>query len=154
MKALADVFAAAQQPSLEWEGETAYAVYEIVPAPEALVVRFLKAAAAPVQGLTLKATGASLVVNEVEASEIVLWRDTAPDEVIVRVRPAPGNSVRLKVWNVWRATMGGVEVTQAWLGNAGMRVEAVDPERRILLRCSDGQGPVDFTDLEVSLTLL
>lgn len=150
-KGLAEIFAAAQAPCIDWEGEPAYAIYEMTPAPDGLVVEFLNAANSPVQGLTLKARGGILEVNGVEASEMLLWHDTAPRKVSVRVRPENGKRVSLKLWNVWRGVMGGSDVTQAWLGNAGMRIDQKDKE--LMLRCSDGEGPVDFGDLEVRVTI-
>lgn len=56
-QALADLFADAQSPQLVWDGEMAYAIYEVSPAPETLTVEFLNAINAPVQGLTLKVNG-------------------------------------------------------------------------------------------------
>ena len=139
-EALADKFAKAQNPQIEWEGATAYAIYEISPAPDDVVVEFPKAAGAPVQGLTLKANGGMLVVNDVEAPEVLLWRDTAPSRVPIRVKREPGKKVTLKFWNIWRGRMGGVDVTQAWLGNSGMRIERSADGKELLLRCSDGEG--------------
>lgn len=150
-EALADIFASAQAPCINWEGEPAYAIYEMTPAPEGLVVEFLSATDMPVQGLTIKAGGAVLEINGAEASEMLLWRDTAPAKVSVRVKPELGKRVTLKIWNIWRGSMGGVEVTQAWLGNAGMRIYRDGKE--LLLRCSDGEGPVDFSDLEARVII-
>ena len=152
-EALADTFAAAQAPKIDWDGEPAYAIYEITPAPEGVVVEFLNATDMPVQGLTLKANGGVLVINDVEAPEILLWRDTAPSSVSVSVKREPGKKVTLKLWNIWRGSMGGVDVTQAWLGNAGMRIEQAADGKELLLRCSDGEGPVDFGDLVARLII-
>ncbi|MDQ4419542.1 hypothetical protein OOT33_03695 [Sphingobium sp. DEHP117] len=153
IEALADMFATAQAPQIVWEGKPVYAIYEIIPAPNGVIVEFLSATAVPVQGLTLKASGGVLVVNGVEAPEMLLWCDTAPDTVVVQVKQEPGKKVVLKLWNIWRGNMGGVDVTQAWLGNAGMRIECSQGGRELLLRCSDGEGSVDFGDLEARVTI-
>ena len=150
---LADVFAAAQAPQVDWEGASAYAIYEINPAPENVVVEFLSATAAPVQGLTLKVIGGVLVFNDVEAREMLFWRDTAPSHVPVRVKREPGKKTTLKLWNIWRGNVSGVGVTQAWLGNSGMRIERSVEGKELLLRCSDGEGPIDFGDLEARLVI-
>ena len=149
-KALADMFADAETPRLDWEGEPAYAIYEI-PAPNAFDVEFLSSTNLPTQGLALKAYGGVLQVNGVAAEEMVLWRDTAPNRVPVKVKSEAAREVTLKIWNVWRCNVGGHQVTQAWLGNAGMRVKHVGALLR--LNCSDGEGSVNFNDLAVRLTV-
>lgn len=151
-EALADLFANAQTPQLEWEGAPAYAIYEVIPAPESVTVEFLNAINAPVQGLTLKVSGGVLEVNGTEAQEMLLWHDTAPDKVIVRVKRESGAKATVKLWNIWRGSIGGVDVSQAWLGNAGMRIEQSGDGKQLLLRCSDGEGPVEFNNLEVRVT--
>jgi hypothetical protein len=148
MDMLSDLFAEAQGPIVQWDGESAFAVYELPCVPEQLVVEFVGAKESPVQGLRLKIRGGLLVVNEVGTDDLLLWRDTAPDRVLVHVEPHRGVKLSLKVWNIWR---GGLDVVQAWLGNAGMRVELSSDGGRIDLRCSDGIGPVTFDDLEVRL---
>ena len=81
---------------------------------------------------------------------MVLWTDTAPKNVSVRLKRLGRRQVNLKIWNVWRDKIGGHDVTQAWIGNAGMRAERYG--NQLILRCSDGVGPVNFADLEVRLT--
>ena len=153
-EALADMFVAAQAPQIAWEGQPAYAIYEVAPVPDSVIVEFLGATESPVQGLTLKVSGGVLEVNGVEAAEMLLWHDTAPGKVTVRVKREAGKKAALKLWNIWRGSMGGVDVTQAWLGNAGMRIDQSGGGRELLLCCSDGEGPVDFDDLEARITLV
>lgn len=149
-KALADLFASAQAARVDWDGAPAYAIFEMDQPPEAVTVEFLSSVQIPVQGLTLKLSGGTLEINGSKGPEMILWSDTVPERVGVRVLSTAATTVTLKIWNTWRATMGGVDVTQAWLGNAGMRVDRHGNE--VLLRCSDGEGPVDFRDLEVRIT--
>lgn len=149
-KALADIFADARASCLEWDGEPAYAIYEMA-APSAFDVEFFSATDTPIQGLTLKVYGGVLAIDGVEAPEMVLWRDTAPDRVPVTVRPEPRLNPRLKIWNVWRGNVGGHYVTQAWLGNAAMRVD--QSKCGLSFRCSDGEGPVNFGDLTTKITI-
>lgn len=148
-EALADIFATAQAPQIDWDGEPAYAIYEIEPAPDDVTVEFLSAIESPVQGVTLKVAGGVLEINGVEAPEMVLWHDTAPEKVLARVKRDRGRTGVLKIWNVWRGNMGGVDVTQAWLGNSGMRINRTVDGKELHMRCSDGEGPVNFEDLEV-----
>lgn len=149
-KALNELFASAQSARIDWDGEPAFAIFEMNQPPEAVTVEFLSAAQMPVQGLTLKLIGGALEINGSKGPEMNLWSDTVPDRVVVRVLPTAAKTVTLKIWNTWRATMGGVDLTQAWLGNSGMRVDRHGNE--VLLRCSDGEGPVDFRDLQVRIT--
>lgn len=148
---LSDLFAKAQSPVVQWDGEPAFAILELAHVPERLVLEFVRAKESPVQGLRLKIRGGLLVVNDVTTDELLLWRDTAPERVIVKVERRRGARLSLKVWNVWR---GGLDTVQAWLGNAGMRVASSSDGGWIDLRCSDGIGPATFDDLEVRLILV
>jgi hypothetical protein len=150
---LADLFTSAKSPKIDWNGEPAYAIYEIIPAPNSVIVDFLKATSSPVQGLILKAQNALLEVAGSRMPEVVLWRDTAPDRIAVRVEPKLGKKASLKLWNVWRISTGGVQVMHAWLGNSGMRIDKSVDGKELYLRCSDGEGPVDFGDIEIRLSI-
>jgi len=137
---LSEAFAEAQTSIVEWEGEPAYAIFEFK-ARDHFSVRFLNSKQLPVQGLRVKSTNSSLVVNGNEAAEMIFWADTAPEHIDVHIRPS-GAEATLKIWNVWR---GGMNVTQAWTGNAGMRVRQSPTVIRLL--CSDGRGRAGFDDL-------
>jgi hypothetical protein len=145
---LSELFEAARAPVVEWEGAPLHGLYQFDDSPEEMQIEFLKAESSPVQGLSLGIEGGVLSVNGIEAEDMVLWHDTAPITVSVRVIAKPNEKPILKMWNVWRA---GRDVTQAWLGNAGMRIE--ETGNQLLLRCSDGEGPIDFSNLEVRVTL-
>lgn len=150
-KPISKLFEEARSPCVEWEGAPLYGVYEIF-APDSLEVEFLSSVGVPVQGLTLKAYGGIVEIEGVEAREMLLWCDTAPPKVSVRIKSEPGEETILKIWNVWRGKVGGSDVTQAWLGNAGMRIN--QQGNQIFLCCSDGEGPVDFGNLNARITLL
>jgi hypothetical protein len=149
-KPISDLFGEAQSACVEWEGGPLYGVYELE-APDAFDVEFLSFASKPVQGLNLTVYDGLLEIEGVEGRTMLLWHDTAPPVVPVIVKPAKGKKTILKIWNVWRGKVGGVDVTQAWLGNAGMRIDQV--ANQLTLHCSDGEGPVDFGDLQVRVTL-
>jgi hypothetical protein len=151
-KPISKLFEEAQSTRVEWEGGPLYGLYEIS-GPSSLLIEILRSKPTPVQGLTLKAYGGVLRINDVEAPEMLIWADTVPDRVTVSFRPWEGREAKVKIWNVWRGKMGGVDVTQAWLGNAGMRIETATEGKELLFRCSDGEGPVDFGDLEVRVTI-
>ncbi|WP_199433781.1 hypothetical protein [Qaidamihabitans albus] len=148
-ESLSDLFATAQSPVVEWNGEQILALYEFDRIPDMITVDLLAAKKYPVQGLKMKIHNGLLKVNDVESRDLVLWRDTRPDQVAVRITKS-GARTSLKFWNVWR---GGLGVTQAWLGNSAMRVRRGDTGDVLLVSCSDGQGDADFDDLQVRLTV-
>jgi hypothetical protein len=139
---LSELFQAAKAPVVYWENTPLYGLYEFETVPDELRIKFISAACSPVQGLSLSIEEGALVVNEIEAKDMVFWRDTAPDEIVVQIFAKPERKSGLKLWNVWRV---GADVTQAWIGNAGMRVE--HDVNKMLFRCSDGEGPIDFNNL-------
>lgn len=97
------------------------------------------------QGLKIGVDTGNLEVNGVEAPAVVLWSTTAPDKVELTVTGEGATSI--DVWNCW--SMGGVD--SAWIGNAGMVTKAT--ATGMVLRCSDGIGPADFSDLEIELSV-
>ncbi len=144
---LADLFAAARSPTIDWEGTPVHAMWEIDPVPNQVVFEFRRGVATPVQGLAIKLEEGILCANNVEAKHLTLWQDTAPKEVCVLITKR--KKARLMIWNIWRETIGGRDVTQAWLRNSGMRIEPSGDGNETILRCSDGIGPVNFDDLIV-----
>ena len=107
-------------------------------------VTLRNAIATPVQGIRLKLQGGSLRLGQNELKDVVLWRDTAPDESVF-VCCAKKES-ELRVWNCWRDNRG---VTQAWVGNAAIRTEQVTPAR---VRAACNSRPeVTFADLVFDL---
>ncbi len=134
---------------IDWEGTAAHAMWDVAPVPEQLAIEFRSATAVPTQGLAVKLHGGTLRVNGVEAKQLTLWQDTAPREV--RVVIAKKGQAKLRIWNIWRYDVGGQDVTRAWLGNAGMRIEQSGDAGETILRCSDGVGSVNFEDFVVSV---
>jgi hypothetical protein len=98
------------------------------------------------QALRLAVKTGELIVSSTTASEVALWTTTAPRKARVRIDASEPTS--LDVWNAWR--FGGLE--HAWIGNAGMVIHS--DRGRYTLQCSDGIGPVDFTDLVVTVQIL
>jgi hypothetical protein len=83
-----------------------------------LRVRWERRIEIPVQGISVSVKGGQVRVAGVRAKDIVLWADTAPEEVTLQCE---GRDVsELSLWNCWRDER---EVTQAWVGNSGMVVE-------------------------------
>ena len=97
------------------------------------------------QGIALDADE-PMTIGETDGRRLVLWSDSAPETVVVRV-PAG----RLTVWNVWRDD-GAV---RAWTGAAGIRrieLDDADADFGVRLSASDGH-PGSDADLEVDLLI-
>jgi hypothetical protein len=102
----------------------------------------------PVQGLRVRVDGGIVTVRGRVLNEVVLWADTAPEDVEVVCEIDRGRAAgEVRVWNCWREADGTM---QAWLGDAGMIVEESNMEVR--LRCSDGTSPFSPADLDVTLS--
>lgn len=138
---LSSLFAEQQTNQIEWNGPL-YSLYELPSDASELTIRFLSAKPQPPQGLRVKVRGGTFDVESTVADDLILWQDTAPSEVRIRIAWKSKESRSLRVWNAWRVN----DVTQAWLGNAGMRVTASEGGL-IEFRCSDGEGDPNFDDL-------
>jgi hypothetical protein len=146
---LAERFQAAQGAPVEVDGQTAHMMYELPPVTEPARLRItLTVNAERPEGVRLKARNGTVVVNDQELDDVVLWSDSAPPEVLAELRPAGKKPMSLRVWNVWRDSTGAM---QAWIGDAGMLVE--DDDGRVTLRCSDGFDRPSFDDLVAELAL-
>jgi hypothetical protein len=148
MPDLSDRFAEEQSNVIEWCGIPIHGLYEFESIPRSITLEYISAKEQPVQGIQLRMRGGTMTVNDTDSGDIVLWNDTAPARVEIEIRTKPKGRTSLKLWNVWR---GGQGVTQAWLGNAAIRVQD-EPSGRTVLHCSDGQGEPDFDDLVVAVT--
>lgn len=146
---LSTTFAEQQSNVIEWNSMTLYGLYEFDSVPDQVRLEFLSSKPLPVQGVQLRIRGGVLEIDGVEATDFVLWTDSAPSSVAVAVRPTGRGKPTLKLWNIWR---GGLGVTQAWLGNAAIQVEGSADPARVVLRCSDGEGEPDFDDLVMGVT--
>lgn len=128
------------------DGRAAVAIWQRqIAKMERVRIRRVSAVESPTQALRLMVDGGTLFVNGQQLTDVVLWADTSPSIVEMEVQPKKRRAT-LKVWNAWRDD----GVMQAWLGNAGMLVE--DTAQGVLLRCSDGIGDADFSDLLVDLS--
>jgi hypothetical protein len=138
---LNDLFAEAQAPVVEWEGAPLYGVFDLPTVSPGLTFRFLESASDFVQGADLEIRGGVMSGAGVEAKVFRLWEDTAPERVDVSIKWQPRARRSLLVWNTWHTK--GLDITHAFRGDAGMRVDELGPGRW-RFRCSDGLGDVDF----------
>ncbi|MBL0386937.1 hypothetical protein JJB07_09750 [Tumebacillus sp. ITR2] len=82
------------------------------------------------------------VVNEQQIHSLVIWFDTAPPSFSVVCFPYKGEDT-ISMWNVWQHHSQRESDCNAWVGNAGMRVEE-QPDHTLVFSCSDGAGEIDF----------
>jgi hypothetical protein len=91
------------------------------------------------QGVALRFEGKFKVNGQVIRRGVVLWQDTAPQTVELKVI---GKSSTIEVKNVWDVGDG---VIHSWHNGAAMIVEPVPNGRRY--RCNDGLADDDFDDI-------
>jgi hypothetical protein len=148
MPDLSERFMETDAKSIDVDGRTVVQLYEReVTAGATIDVEFLRTAVDRVQGLNLSLTDGTLEVNQERIRDVVLYTDTAPRHV--RLICHTEGPVTAQVWNSWRAE-SGEDRDDAWIGEAGIVVDDQGPQG-VLLRCSDGIGPLDFGDLVVRL---
>lgn len=141
----AALFGAAHASTIDWNGPI-FALLDFPTTIEHLSVRFIAAKPDLRQGINIRLQGGVAYINRVPGNNFVLWADTAPNVVEISIEWKSRTRRSLQVWNVWD-TNG---VTQAWLGNAAMKVDRDD--ENWLLRCSDGIGQPNFEDLVVRVS--
>ena len=123
-----------------YDGRPVCLVDEIsLPTGFSLELAFESASGVYRQGVALKADG-PLAVGAASSPHILLWRDTAPDSVVVHIGKG---TTKVSVYNVWDHGDG---VTQAWHNGAAMIVEHLDAGAR-RYRCNDGEPDDDFDDI-------
>lgn len=138
-------FEASRGAPIDVDGRRVHAVYRRpVKDGNRFVLRWVRAAPSPVQGVSLSAKGGRLRVNTASARDIVVWKDNTPDEIAF---VCEGHGIKeLEVWNCWKDERG---TTHAWLGNAGMLIEEVEPGV-LRLRCNS-RSDITFDDLVFEL---
>ena len=94
----------------------------------------------PVQGIRMKVQGGKLSMGEADFGDVVLWRDTAPNETVFVCHAT--KAAELRIWNCWRDARG---VMQAWVGNAAMRAIESGPNA-VTVECNS-RPEVTFADL-------
>jgi hypothetical protein len=148
MPDLSERFIETDAKSIDVDGRTVVQMYEREVTDGTTVdVEFLRTAGDRVQGLNFSLTDGVLVVEGERIRDLVLYTDTAPRHV--RLICLTGGPATLQGWNSWRAE-SGEDRDDAWIGEAGIAVDDQGSDE-VLLRCSDGIGPLDFDDLVVRL---
>ena len=91
------------------------------------------------QGICLTTDIGFVVNNQTIKKATVVWFDTAPQEVFLKVHTKNGEC---QVKNVWDTGDG---VMESWHNGAAMIVEEIVSGRRY--KCNDGQADDDFDDI-------
>jgi hypothetical protein len=145
---LSDLFERAQAPVVTWNDNLVHSMYELPGLAVGTILRieFDDPNPSRSEGLRLRMRGGSLIIEERELDDIVLWSDSSPRVVTATVNGPKGGALRL--WNCWRDPG---ETMQAWIGNAGMLVEST--RTGIVLKCSDGFGEASFDDLVATIEI-
>jgi hypothetical protein len=141
MMTLAEQFARAQGQPIEVDGHSVQMLFKKkARAGLTMRIRWVRRVDAPVQGVSVSVKGGALLVAGSKVKDVVLWTDTAPDEVTLQ---CDGKSVReLSLWNCWRDER---DVTHAWVGNSGMIIQERGPGA-YRFRCNS-RPEVTFEDL-------
>ncbi|MGO4615100.1 hypothetical protein AB4305_12185 [Nocardia sp. 2YAB30] len=134
-----------------WHGSMVYPMYteQVGPAPTTVTVTLLSAA--PPAGLRGLGMGLFVVDGYVDLhgrslAGVDAWSDALAAGVSFDVTPtAPGTLVTLTP--VWVDEFG---TQKSWVGNYGIVIEH-QPDGRIVLWCSIGEGPPNFANLVVEV---
>lgn len=115
---------------------------------DVISIRFVSFTADYIQGLRVSAQNCQVSVERFKGKELVLWTDTAPEQVRLTIVKAKSLAA-LTFINVWKdrqhktmlyaLTSSAINVDQSETG-------------AVLLRCSDGSGQPNFEDLVVQVT--
>jgi len=136
------------------DGRRIYGILRIpVASPSLLKVRRLHASSAPVPGLRVKTHDGSATLNGDKVRDLILWSDTAPEEIEINIIPKRKKIAEIRMWHCWRDRRDGYDITEAWVLNDGMLVEHSNNEW--ILRCNSGpNAALSFDDLIVAVHVI
>lgn len=148
MKDFSPLFEASQGEPIVAEGTVLHRRYWLeVGEGDRLLLRFVSSTSEYIQGLRLMAERCQLSVENFKGKELVLWTDTAPEQVTVRVLKVT-KGARVGLLNVWKDRQH--QTMMYALTSSAMKVVHTTASEFKLL-CSDGSGSPDFTDLVVEV---
>jgi hypothetical protein len=150
---LEELFQASKGEPIVWNGQLVQMMYDLdgLQANNAIRIWFITASSVRPQALRVTAKGGRLGVNGQLLNDVVLWKETAPDEVELSPHPDAASGVMsVSMWNAWKDDAG---TTHAWIGNAGLIVDQRGDDL-VILRCSDGYIDPSFDDLVVEVRIV
>lgn len=142
MMELAKLFQQSLGTPIHVDGQELYAIInKKSEGVKSIQIRRISASTVFVPGLCLQGKGIQFFVNSQTLKDVVLWADTSPKSVKIDIVSCKRHG-EIKIWNCWRDKLG---ITQAWLGNAAMKVE----ERSGIIKvfCNSGPSELEFKDL-------
>jgi hypothetical protein len=98
------------------------------------------------QGIHLSTVGSFDVGGQKIKTSIVLWKDTAPEEVELIIQSKNGVCLVKNVWDV------GDGVMHSWHGGGAMSISDLGNDR--IYECNDGRADDDFDDLVFRISLV
>ena len=147
MPSVQDLFAKAKGQPIAYKGHTVQMVDCLrVSDGQMLKVKFESVNSDWRQGVNLTTDGSFEVNDQGIKNSIVLWHDTAPSEVYVKIHSRQGECLVKNVWDV------GDGVVHSWHNGAAMIVEEFQNGRQY--KCNDGRADEDFDDLVFSIELV
>lgn len=136
---------------IEWQGNTVYPMYteQLPTSSSALSIALLSATPPP--GLHSFGLGLSVVDGYIgldgrRLDAVDIWRNALTGGITFELS-ATVRGALFTLTPVWTDTEGE---PLSWLGNYGVVVDR-RTDNRVVLRCSIGEGPPDFTDLVVEV---
>jgi hypothetical protein len=146
MKSFEDLFLKSKGQPVDYDGRTIQMVDRLKIGPSASIRLIFESVDADWrQGISLTIDGCFEVNGQKIEKSIVLWQDSAPQEVALSVLSKKGE---LQVKNVWDVGDGTIH---SWHNGAAMIVEGDELSRRYL--CNDGRADDDFNDLVFRLEI-
>lgn len=135
---------------IEYEGRELHLAFVLpVHAGDEIRIVFLRFTRELRQGVRIvtRGRGCKVSVGGRLLDDVVLWSDTAPREVLMTVHGG-GKGAEIRIWNVWEDPIRGT-MLQA-LSSGAIEIQP-QPDRSVVLRCSDGSGEPEFDDLVILL---
>jgi hypothetical protein len=142
--ALMDLFVANRGEPIQHDGQELYWTYYVrVQDKDKVEIRFRDFVPYPVQGLAVNCDGCVGTINGMKAKKFQLWTDTAPEVIEISISRAK-HEATLAFFNVWGDARHSPMMYR--LNNAAILPEPLS-DGTVILHCSDGIGPPDFSDL-------
>jgi hypothetical protein len=146
MPSFEDLFLKSNGQPVEYDGQTIQMIDRLpVTDGQQLCIAFESVNSEWRQGIHLTTDGAFEVNGQTVKKVVVLWQNTAPRVVVLRIKSKKGECLIKNVWDV------GDGVMHSWHNRAAMIVEDHASFRRY--RCNDGRADDDFDDLIFTLEL-
>ncbi|WP_228000025.1 tetratricopeptide repeat protein [Nocardia australiensis] len=138
---------------IRWNGSMVYPMYTERVGPVPIWVSMMLLSAAPPTGLRGHGIGLSVIDGYIglagkQLGGVDVWSDALTSGITFEVFPNAADAL-FSLTPVWVDPFG---IEQSWSGNYGMLIEQ-PPSGQLVLWCSVGEGPPNFANLVVELTV-